>query len=57
MILCAFITAAAAQPQTQCPLAISGVTVIDPNVLAGRFFDRPALDRLQAEALKLAKRN
>jgi imidazolonepropionase-like amidohydrolase len=30
-ILCAFVTAAAAQPLTQRPLAISGVTVIDPN--------------------------
>src|SRR5258708_28051401 len=31
VILCAFVTAAAAQPLTQRPLAISGVTVIDPN--------------------------
>ena len=31
VILCAFVTAAAAQPLTQRPLAISGVTVIDPH--------------------------
>ena len=31
VILCAFVTAAAAQPLTPRPLAISGVTVIDPH--------------------------
>jgi imidazolonepropionase-like amidohydrolase len=31
VILCAFLTAAAAQPLTERPLAISGVTVIDPH--------------------------
>jgi imidazolonepropionase-like amidohydrolase len=31
VILCALVTAAAAQPLTERPLAISGVTVIDPN--------------------------